>query len=222
LAELDLHVITAASLRLDRVRDQRALDATLAALRPKLLLLDPLIRLHGLDENSAAEISGLLGFLRDLNRRHQLALVLVHHLAKRSHRDPGQALRGSGDIHAWYDSACYLTRHEPHLRLTVQHRAAPAPQPLLLRLVGGGGEPLHLELDGRPAPPPSLADAVRHQLQLAREPLSRAALRQRLRVNNARLVQTLAQLEQASLVSRTPAGWTLPPETDLRQLNLID
>jgi hypothetical protein len=221
LSRLDLHVITAASLRLDRSRDQLALDATLGALRPRLLLLDPLIRLHGLDENSAAEISGLLGFLRELNRRHQLALVLVHHLAKRKHRDPGQALRGSGDIHAWYDSACYLTRHEPHLRLTVQHRAAPAPQPMLLRLAGGNGDPLHLQLDGHPTPPPSLADAVRDQLRLSNEPLSRTALRQRLGVNNARLGQALAHLEQGGLVSRTPAGWTLPPEPDPRQMNLL-
>jgi len=221
LAKLDLHVITAPSLRLDRSRDQRALDATLAALQPKLLLLDPLIRLHSLDENSAAEISGLLGFLRELNRRHQLALVLVHHLAKRSHRDPGQALRGSGDIHAWYDSACYLTRHEPHLRLTVQHRAAPAPEPMLLRLAGGHGEPLRLELHGHPAPPPSLADALRDQLRHSSEPLSRTALRQRLRVNNTRLGQTLARLEQDGLVSRTPTGWTLPPDPDPRQINLI-
>jgi hypothetical protein len=223
LADLDLHVITAPSLRLDRTRDQRALDATLAALQPKLLLLDPLIRLHGLDENSAAEISTLLGFLRELNRRHELALLLVHHLAKRAHRDPGQALRGSGDIHAWYDSACYLVRHEPHLRLTVQHRAAPAPQPMLLSLAGGNGEPLHLQLDGHPTPPPpSLTVAVRELLRLAGVPLSRAELRKQLRVNNARLGHTLAQLEQHGLVTRTHSGWTLPPGPDPRQLNLID
>lgn len=221
LAELDLHVITAPALRLDRTPDQRALDATLAALRPRLLLLDPLIRLHTLDENSAAEISTLLGFLRELNRRYQLAIVLVHHLAKRAHRDPAQALRGSGDIHAWYDSACYLVRHDPHLRLSVQHRAAPAPDPLLLSLAGGNGQPLHLQIEGQPAPTLPLADAVREQLRLAGQPLSRAALRERLRVNNARLGDALARLEQAALVRRAPAGWTLPAEPDPRQLDLI-
>lgn len=223
LATLDLHVITAPSLRLDQRRDRRALDATLSALQPKLLLLDPLIRLHGLDENSAADISALLGFLRTLNRRHELALILVHHLAKRARRDPGQALRGSGDIHAWYDSACYLIRSEPHLRLTVQHRAAPAPQPMLLRLAGGNGKPLHLQLTGPDtAPPPPIADAVRAQLRQAKEPLSRTALRQQLRVNNARLGQTLTLLEQQGLVVRDPRGWSLPLEPDPRQLSFID
>ncbi len=101
LNTLDLHVVTSARLRLDCERDQLALDRTLAALRPALLLLDPLVRLHRLDENSASDISALLGFLRELNRRHRLAVLLVHHLAKRLRRNLGQALRGSSDLHAW-------------------------------------------------------------------------------------------------------------------------
>lgn len=101
LAGLDLHVVTALSLRLDLDSGRHALGQTLTALQPKLLLLDPLVRLHRLDENSAADISGLLGYLRQLNRRHDVAIVLVHHLAKRARQDLGQALRGSSDLHAW-------------------------------------------------------------------------------------------------------------------------
>ena len=130
LARLDLHVVTADRLRLDTDRDQLALDQTVARIRPALLLLDPLVRLHSLDENSASDISSLLGFLRSLNRRYQLALVLVHHLAKRSRRNLGQSLRGSSDLHAWTDSACYLVRRaDDRLQLTVEHRSAPAPDP---------------------------------------------------------------------------------------------
>ena len=123
---LDLHVVTAPSLRLDLEPDRRALDQTLAELQPKLLLLDPLIRLHRLDENSSADISGLLGFLRELNRRHDLALILVHHMAKRARQDLGQALRGSSDLNAWTDSACYLVRHNQQLRRTGPRTHAPA------------------------------------------------------------------------------------------------
>lgn len=212
LNSLDLHVITAPSLRLDRPDDQHALDQTLAALQPRLLLLDPLVRLHRLDENSAADVSGLLGFLRELNRRHDLALVVVHHMAKRSRRDPGQALRGSSDLHAWADSACYLVRRSgQRLRLTVQHRAAPAPDPLLLSLAHADGQPLRLRIEGHDTAPPPLAEAVRQALHHAPGPLSRAALRQHLRVNNARLGDALHSLEQRGLVRRTHKGWTLPP-----------
>jgi hypothetical protein len=208
IAELDLHVVTAPSVRLDAERDRRALDATLSALRPKLLLLDPLVRLHRLDENSAAEVSGLLGFLRELNRRYQVAVIVVHHMAKRARRDLGQALRGSSDLHAWTDSACYLVRSaDQRLRLTVEHRCAPAPEPMLLHLAGGGAEPLRLQIVGADKQPPPLADAVRAALSKASEPCSRAALRRELRVNNARLGDVLAALERRGLAVRTPRGW---------------
>ena len=211
LARLDLHVVTADRLRLDTDRDQLALDQTVARIRPALLLLDPLVRLHSLDENSASDISSLLGFLRSLNRRYQLALVLVHHLAKRSRRNLGQSLRGSSDLHAWTDSACYLVRRaDDRLQLTVEHRAAPAPDPLLLRLSGDAHQPLSLLVDGAAAPPPPLTEAVRTALRTADQPLSRTALRQRLRVNNARLGVALQTLQQRHLAVRGPNGWHLP------------
>ena len=223
LSSLDLHVVTAPTLRLDLERDRHALDATLQALQPRLLVLDPLVRLHRLDENSALDVSGLLGFLRELNRRYNLALVLVHHMAKRSRRDLGQALRGSSDLHAWTDSACYLVRrNDQSLRLSVEHRAAPAPEPLLLRLAGGHGQPCRLTLDGPEPEPPPLAEAVRHELRRAGHPLSRTALRQMLRVNNARLGDTLLSLEQRGLVVRGSNGWTLPPDPQSPELILPD
>ena len=114
--------------------------------------------------------------------------LLVHHLAKRSRRNLGQSLRGSGDLHAWTDSACYLLRRaDDRLLLTVEHRCAPSPDPLLLRLAGGGEQPVSLLVDSAAAAPPPLAEAVRATLRSAGQPLSRTALRQRLRVNNARL-----------------------------------
>ena len=220
LPDLDLHVVTAPSLRLDIERDRRALDATLSALRPKLLVLDPLVRLHRLDEKSAADISGLLGFLRELNRRHDVALLIVHHMAKRSRRDLGQALRGSSDLHAWTDSACYLVRHgEQRLRLTVEHRSAPAPEPIVLSLAGGDGEPTRLQIDhDDDAVSEPLAEQVRALLRRAAVPRSRAAIRKQLRVNNTRLGDALRELEMRGLLVHRSNGWTLvahdPPDSD--------
>ena len=221
LETLNLHVLTVPSLRLDLERDRQALEKTLEQLKPKLLLLDPLVRLHRLDENSAADISGLLGFLRHINRTYQLALVLVHHMAKRSRRDLGQALRGSSDIHAWIDSACYLVRrNDQRLQLTVEHRSAPAPDPVLLRLVSGNGEPLRLVIDGDEVAPQPLAEAIRCELRRSPQPLSRTELRRLLRVNNARLGETLQTLEKQTLVVRGPNGWCLHPESNSSQTNL--
>ena len=105
---LDLYVITAPSLRLDQGPDRQLLEAMLLSINPRILLLDPLVRLHRLDENSAADISKLLGFLRDLQRAHDSAIVLVHHASKKHRAQPGQALRGSSDLHAYGASIAIL------------------------------------------------------------------------------------------------------------------
>ena len=222
MAGLDLHIVTAPSLRLDLEHDQEALDQTLATLKPKMLLLDPLVRLHRLDENSAADISGILGFLRQLNRCYNLAIILVHHMAKRPRRDLGQALRGSSDLHAWTDSACYLVHHNDKLRLTIQHRAAPAPEPMMLRLVGGDQEPCSLILDSDDPQPIPLADAVRAILPRDGTPTSRAQLRNQLHVNNARLGTVLEDLKKRGLVRRSPKGWYLPEIQHQLQLNIAN
>lgn len=213
LEHLDhLHVITAPSLRLDLEADRLALEQTLTLLQPKLLLLDPLVRLHRLDENSAADISDLLGFLRVLNRQHDVAIILVHHMAKRARHDPGQALRGSSDLYAWIDSGCYLVHRDEHLCLSVQHRAAAAPEPMRLHLAGGHDQPCRLELDGVDHEPPPLAEAVRAYLRQVGTPCSRAELRRQLRVNNTRLGDALSALHQRGLVRRSADGWSLPAD----------
>ena len=207
LQHLDLHVIAAPSLRLDQPDDRQRLDQALAQLRPRLLVLDPLVRLHRCDENSSAEISGLLGSLRELNRRHDVAVVVVHHMSKKARSHLGQALRGSGDLHAWTDSACYLVhRGKGELQLTVEHRAGPAPEPMRLRLLDDE-EGTRLGLLGAEATDAPLAEAVRAALQQADGPRTRTALRAQLAVNNARLGDALGELERRGLARRERAGW---------------
>ena len=211
IRSLDLHVITAPLLRLDLAADQERLARTVETLRPRLLLLDPLVRLHRLDENSAAEISGLLGYIRDLQRRFDLAVVLVHHASKKQRSQPGQALRGSSDLHAIGDSNAYLAREGKHIVLTLEHRAARAPDPVRLELVTNpDGEGAHLRVVAPASPqadPPDLESRILERFTPASQPLSRAALRAALRVNNQRLGQALEHLEDQGRIARTPQGW---------------
>lgn len=214
LDRLELHVITAASLRLDLEADQQRLDATLAELRPALLLLDPLVRMHRLDENSAADVSGLLGLLRHMQRQHEVAIAVVHHMSKRSRAQLGQALRGSTDLHAWSDSAAYLVRRQSRLRLGLEHRSAPAPEPFDIELVTDERGDAHLCVVGHgdrddDLPRAPLADDVRRLLAHAPEPMSRAAIRKMLAVNNQRLGDALLRLERERILERTPNGWQL-------------
>ena len=105
LADLDIQVITAPSVRLDLDADRRSLQETVARLQPRLLILDPFVRLHRIDENASGEVAPLLAYLRELQRRHAVAVLVVHHAKKGAGgARAGQALRGSSEFHAWGDS----------------------------------------------------------------------------------------------------------------------
>ena len=218
LADLDLHVITVPALRIDIADDQSRLAHTVARLRPKLVILDPFVRLHRIDENASAEVAPLLAYLRDLQRRFALAVLVVHHARKGAARiRQGQALRGSSDFHAWGDSNLYLRRWGDQLTLTVEHRAAPSRSgiPLVLRTAGAA---LALEIpDSEPtpftspaaAPPSSAAERVEQALAAASSPLPLLELRRVCHMRTTSVCEALATLTAAGRVAKTDAGYRL-------------
>jgi hypothetical protein len=210
IGHLDLYVITAPALRLDLTTDQNRLKATLEEVRPRLLVLDPLVRLHRLDENSASDISKLLGFLRELQRTYNCAIVLVHHASKKHHAQPGQALRGSSDLHAFGDSNAYLARRNKRLVLTLEHRSAKPPDPLDLDLVSHtDGSRTHLKIVSSEAMSQdlSLSRRVLTVLNHAQSPMTRISIRNQLKVNNQRIGDALSELDQKGLVVHLKTGW---------------
>lgn len=222
LGRLPLDVITASALRLDTERDQHRLAETVRRLAPRMLLLDPFVRLHRIDENNAGEVASLLAYLRELQRECDVAVVVVHHARKNgpAGAQAGQGLRGSGDFHAWGDSNLYLRRRDDTLVLTVEHRAAPAPAPLALALRTGpdGSGPQLAVVDGGVAPSAAsrattgavnLDAAVLAAITRAVEPVSRPALRAELRVRNESLGDALTRLAQAGRIVRAGDRWAL-------------
>jgi len=202
---LAVGLITEPALRLDAPGHRLRLAVTVEKLKPRLLVLDPLVRLHRADENSSSEISELLGFLRSLQRAHGVAIAVVHHVRKSGAGQPGQALRGSGDLHAWGDSNLYLLRRKGRLQLHAEHRSHPSPEPLGIELMTN---PARLEVAELPEVTGTLEQAV--IAALAEGPLSRTRLRERVRVRNERLGEALVRLEGAGRVCRTDAGWAVP------------
>jgi len=210
LDAVEVHVITAPTLRLDCDPHRTRLFETARRLRPRLLLLDPLVRLHGIDENHAGEVAGLLAYFRSLQRRLDLSVVLVHHTRKNAAGGvaAGQGLRGSSDLHAFGDSNLYLRRTRERLVLSSEHRAAPASSPVYLELVATDTQTTHLQVvadlheDGQPR----LQEQV---LALLPEgtALTRGKLRDALSVKNERLGEALESLARAGRLRRTPAGW---------------
>ena len=222
---LDLFVITSSSLRLDLTRDQQRLKSTLAAYKPRLLLLDPLVRLHRLDENSATDISSLLGFFREMQRTYNTAIVLVHHLSKKHYAQPGQALRGSSDLHAFGDSNAYLKRLKDRIILTLEHRAAKPPDPIALEIVSRpDGTATHLKIVSSAKMPDdvSLNDQILALLRQEEKPLTRTAIRKRIKCNNQRLGQALLELNKQGNILRTSVGWVKTHQHKLKELSDTD
>jgi len=209
---LPVEVITAPSLRLDTPTDRQRLSNTVQHLQPRLLILDPLIRLHRVDENDATQIAGLLSFLRQLQRQFQLAVLLVHHARKDSNSSrPGQALRGSSELHGWGDSNLYLRRKGSQLTLSTEHRAAPSLDHIPLHLCEPGpalslAAPDLLAAD--PAPP-SVAQRVRRVLADLKEPISVQRLRQLCGLRTSTVCAALAELSDQDLVSHDTRGYQL-------------
>lgn len=219
LASLPIGVITAPSVRLDEPGDQRRLDRTVRRHNPRLLLLDPFVRLHRINENQAGDVSAVLGYLRELQRSHDLAVVVVHHARKNGAPTGGQSLRGSGDFFAWVDTALSLRRHRQQLLLSAEHRAASSPDPVAVALVGTERD-MHLALAPREPrgsdPSPAASTDVAHAIlaALARagdEGLSRHALRRTLRVRNQSLSQALMRLADSGRIARRGDVWVRLP-----------
>jgi hypothetical protein len=213
---LPIQVITAPSIRLDTASDRQRLLHTVQNLRPILLVLDPLIRLHRVEENDATQIAALLSYLRQLQRQFQLAVLLVHHARKDSQASrPGQALRGSSELHGWGDSNLYLRRRGSQLTLSTEHRAAPGQDHIPIQLIQTGCALALKVLQGAAAaaqPKTQITALQRVQAALAQlqQPLFTVQqLRKLCAIRTETLCAVLEKLTQRGQLSRTPKGYQL-------------
>ena len=213
LADLDIQVITAPTLRLDLDADRNRLVATVERWQPRLLILDPFVRLHRIDENVSGEVAPLLAYLRELQRRYGVAVLVVHHARKgAANTRAGQALRGSSEFHAWGDSNLYLRRDGDDLTLTVEHRAAPSLAPIAIALTQRGPA-LALEavdpLEPTTPGPTTLDERITAVLADSGGAMPFAELRTHCRVRAATLYERLAALTAAGRIAKTNAGYRL-------------
>ena len=185
---LDIAVIDVPTLRLDHLDDRRRLQQTVERIAPRLVVLDPLVRLHGVDENTVADVAPILGFLRDLQRRFETAVLLVHHARKSGATRPGQALRGSSELHAWGDSTTPPQRSGRRCastgilrQVSGQSVAGSLLQAMAaLRRVDGGESPEGPKRSAGAAQPLDAPTAARHRVSSPQAPVQ-TSIRQRPR-----------------------------------------
>jgi AAA domain len=195
------------------------LAATVALVAPRLLILDPLIRLHRADENSAADMAVVLDGLRGLARASDCAILLVHHTRKAPAGGvAGHGLRGSSDLHAFGDTNLYLRRVGPDaaLELRIEHRAAACPPPLRLqlRVEDTSAGPAARFVCDDVLPPDPLRERTLALVRDATAPLSTDVLRTMLGVRKQSLLALLQHLAADGLIRRAGReGWTVGART---------
>jgi hypothetical protein len=210
LDSLPLYLLDVPVLRLERPYDLRRLRAAIAECRPRLLVLDPFVRIVRIDENSAQEVSAVLGSLRAIQRDYDLAVLVVHHARKTPAAHPALTLRGSSDFAAWSDSNLYLTRRFRRLTLYLEHRSAAAPEPLDLHLLTDPAPHLAVLDDPDQLGPGDTIDPLQIELfdlLASSAPLPTVELRRRLGKRKQDVVRALAELEAQRRVRRTARGW---------------
>jgi len=211
---LGVYLVDIPVLRLDKSEDLQRLRATIEKCQPRLLVLDPFVRLVGkIDENSSSDVSAVLGSLRAIQRDHDVAILLVHHARKSPATHPFQAYRGSSDFGAWSDSNLFLARNSKQLVLSVEHRSAPSPEPITLEFQLEPAPHL-VPVDALPAKskqsqPDPLGNQIRLILENDERPFATVELRERVCRRKSDVVKALEQLKEDAVIKRTPNGWLI-------------
>jgi len=213
---LDVRVITVDRLRLDHADDQERFEATVVVHRPKLVILDPLVRIHGADENASSAVAALLGYFRSLQRKTGAAIALVHHARKDLSTRAGYGLRGSSDFYAWTDCLLYMERRHEQRRLLVEHRSASGSGPFTVELAASstsheGPYPILRQNETTDALPDNIAmdERILTLLSKSAEPLPAETIRTTFRVRKQRLLEVLRNLSETGKIVKLPQGYTI-------------
>lgn len=126
------------SLNMDTPEGIAAIDREIEEVNPKVLILDPLSKMHNRDENSAQEMGLVMRKGDYWIGRYGVSIIYVHHTGlavfdPTNTRRGGARLRGSSSVFADVDSMIEIVRRS----------AASSPEPMLeLNIELRQGEPL--------------------------------------------------------------------------------
>jgi hypothetical protein len=111
---IDLHLMVGRGLSFSDPASVEQLRGIIEHLRPKLIVVDSLIRVHRADENSASDMAAVFAIIKDLIRSHGCAFLLADHQRKPKHFSTSLdlLLRGSSEKAAFVDSLLSLTRRD--------------------------------------------------------------------------------------------------------------
>lgn len=119
----DLHYAANQRVKLDDLEWQQALLDAGTAIRPRLIIFDPLARLKrpGLDESAQKEYAILIEFMRHLREETGAAVAFVQHTGH-----TGDHMRGTSDLESVWESRLAFRRDQGTISIVSEHREAEA------------------------------------------------------------------------------------------------
>jgi hypothetical protein len=105
-AGLNIEFLTGQGINLSDDRFVTALEVELDKMRPDLVLIDALVRIHRGNENDAREMAAVFAILKQWTVAYGCSFVFCHHRKKpgMSGNSPANMIRGSSDIRAFVDT----------------------------------------------------------------------------------------------------------------------
>lgn len=116
-------------LKLDRPDDVKNLKGMIRDNNVDIVIIDPLVKFHESEENSAKEMGHILSVLRDVIEDHNVSVILIHHQGKE-----GESARGSSAISGEYDSCISISKqlNDKH-KLSFEIRQGPSLNDVVLK-----------------------------------------------------------------------------------------
>lgn len=114
-------------IRLDSRGSVDRLLGLVDQLRPGLVVLDPLNRLHGADENRPSAMTPVMDAMARIAYDRHCAVLAIHHLAKPSQERRGDVwdrFRGAGSIRSGTDANLAMDGSGDHVKLVGEFRDA--------------------------------------------------------------------------------------------------
>jgi hypothetical protein len=104
--ELKLNLSFDSRLKFENDDNYKEIKELIEDNSPDVLVIDPFVKFHHLDENSSRDMGNILERIRYLIEDYKLSVILVHHLGK----DMTHGARGSSAILGEYDSCITLSK----------------------------------------------------------------------------------------------------------------
>lgn len=127
LTEPPISVMHRHRIRLDNPASVRQLREVVAELRPTLVVLDPLNKLHGADENRPTQMTPVMDALAGIAYDYECAVLAIHHLSKPSAERRGDVwdrFRGAGSIRSGTDANLAMDGTGERIKLVGEFRDA--------------------------------------------------------------------------------------------------